>query len=133
MPSPKMKTKSRPGQAQAHANRVTYRTINGKRVVVLEEREYRRLKQKADEWEPLLPEPDADGSYPALEALRVSLARDIIRHRRRLGLTQVDLARRAGIRPETLNRIEQGRHSPSVSTVEKIERALKEVQTEEAE
>jgi len=125
-----MKTKSRPG---AHANRTTYRTINGKRMVLLEEGEYRRLKQKADEGEPLLPEPDSEGNYPAREYMLASIARSIIRHRRRAGLTQVELARRAGIRPETLNRIEQGKHSPSVSTVEKIERALKGAETEERE
>ncbi len=125
-----MKTKSRPG---AHANRATYRTINGKRMVLLEEGEYRRLKQKADEGEPLLPEPDSEGNYPAREYMLASIARSIIRHRRRAGLTQVELARRAGIRPETLNRIEQGKHSPSVSTVEKIERALKGAETEERE
>src|SRR4051812_29029278 len=88
-------------------NRTRVRTINGARVVLVDEPEYRRLKQKADEWEPLLPEPDEEGNYPAPEALRVLLASDILRRRRRLGLTQVDLARRAGIRPETLNRIEQ--------------------------
>jgi transcriptional regulator with XRE-family HTH domain len=32
--------------------------------------------------------------------------------------------RRAGIRPETLNRIEQGRNKPSVPTIAKIDRAL---------
>ena len=37
---------------------------------------------------------------------------------------QVELARRAGIRTETLNRIEKGKHAPSVSTIEKLERAL---------
>jgi ribosome-binding protein aMBF1 (putative translation factor) len=127
-----MKTKARPGHARAHAKRAAYRTINGKRMVVLEEGEYRRLKQKADEWEPLLPEPDADGNYPAREYMLASIARSIIRHRRSAGLTQVELARRAGIRPETLNRIEQGKHSPNVSTVEKIERALKEADAEQA-
>ena len=78
-----------------------------------------------DEWEPLLPEPDANGNYPAVEAMRVSLARDIIRTRRKLGLSQAELARRAGIRLETLNRVEQGKYSPSVATVEKIDRALR--------
>jgi predicted transcriptional regulator len=73
-----------------------------------------------------LPEPDADGNRPALEFLQVSIARTIIRQRRRLGLTQADLARRAGIRPESLNRIEQGRVSPGVRTIEKIDRALRE-------
>jgi DNA-binding XRE family transcriptional regulator len=126
-----MKTKARPEHARAHAKRAAYRTINGKRMVVLEEGEYRRLKQKADEWEPLLPEPDAQGNYPAREYMLASIARSIIRHRRRAGLTQVELARRAGIRPETLNRIEQGKHSPNVSTVEKIERAFKEADAEQ--
>jgi DNA-binding XRE family transcriptional regulator len=94
-------------------------------MVMLEESEYNRLRMKADEWEPLLPEPDADGNYPAVEYARASLARDIIRHRRRLGLTQVELAKRAGIRPETLCRIEQGDRTPAFGTVEKIDRALR--------
>ncbi len=81
------------------------------------------MRPKADEWEPVLPEPDAQGNYPTNATLAIILARKIIR--RRLGLSQVDLARRAGIRAETLNRIEQGKHSPSVPTVEKIDRALK--------
>ncbi len=104
------------------------RVVNGKRMVLLEEAEFARLLLKADEWEPLMPEPDADGNYPALEALRVSLARKIIRDRRRLGLTQAELARRAGIRPESLNRIEQGRVAPTVRTIEKIDRALREAE-----
>jgi HTH-type transcriptional regulator / antitoxin HipB len=112
--------------AQNHANGVARRvTVKGKRMVVLEEAEFDRLLQKADEWEPLLPEPDADGTYPAVEALRVSLAQKIIRDRRRLGLTQADLARKAGIRPESLNRIEQDKVSPSIPTLEKIDRALR--------
>lgn len=51
------------------------------------------------------------------------MAHDILRHR--LGLSQAELARRAGIRPETLNRIEQGTRSPSVRTVNKIDQSLK--------
>ena len=108
------------------ASKPQRRTINGKPMVVLPEEEYTRLKQKADEWEPLLPEPLPDGNYPALEYMRASLARDILRARRKLGLSQAELARRAGIRAETLNRIEQGRNKPSVPTIAKIDRALKE-------
>ncbi len=77
-----------------------------------------------DEWEPPLPEQDADGNYPAVEALRVSLARKIIRDRRRLGLTQAELARCAKVRLETIRRIEHGKTSPSVATIAKIENAL---------
>ena len=34
------------------------------------------------------------------------------------------LARRAAIRPETLNRIEKGKTTPDTATIAKIERAL---------
>ena len=84
-------------------------------------------QSKTDLWEPDLPEPDSRGNYPALAALAVLQARDILRARRQLGLSQVDLARRAGIRPETLNRIEHGRNKPSIPTITKIERALRAV------
>ena len=75
---------------------------------------------------PPLPKPDAAGNYPALESMRVLLARDIIGARRRLGLTQAELARRAGVRPETLNRLEQGKHTASTATMNKLDRALRE-------
>ncbi len=34
-----------------------------------------------------MPTPDADGNYPALEALSIIQARDILRVRRKLGLS----------------------------------------------
>jgi ribosome-binding protein aMBF1 (putative translation factor) len=108
-----------------------YRTLNGRPVVLLDPAEYERLREKADEWEPLMPPPDADGNYPAEEALRVSLARKIIRHRRRLGLSQAELARRARIRPETLNRIEHAKNTPTVATVDRIEKALIDAEANE--
>ena len=119
-----MKTKSAERRSKRPLKEAEYRIVNGKRMVMLQEAEYERLRQKADEWEPLLPDPLPNGNYPAIEYLRASLARKIIRHRRRLGLTQVELARRAGIRPTTLNRIEKGKHSAPVGTVEKIDKAL---------
>lgn len=76
---------------------------------------------------PPLPEADADGNRPAAEYLRASLARDIIRERAELGLTQRELARLAGIRVETLCRLEAAKHVPSVVTMEKLDRALKRV------
>ena len=74
---------------------------------------------------PPLPKPDEEGNVPALEYVRASIARDIIRERRALGLTQGQLAKLAGVRQETLCRLETGRHSPTVRTVEKIDRALR--------
>ncbi len=101
-------------------------TVKGKRMVMLDEAAYETLLRKADVWEPDLPTPDAEGYYPALEALAVLQARDILRARRKLGLSQAELARRAGVRAETLNRIEHGKNKPSVPTIAKIDRALKE-------
>jgi len=86
--------------------------------------------QKAEKWEPPLPLPNERGNFPAVQTLDVLLARDILGHRRRLGLSQAELARRAGIRQETLNQIEQGKRSPSVRTVNKIDRALQAAEEE---
>ena len=121
-----MKTRAERPAARAIGGRRVM--IKGKRMVVMDEASYEALLQKADLWEPDLPAPDADGNYPALEALAVLQARDILRARRKLGLSQVELARRAGIRPETLNRIEQGKNKPSVPTIAKIDRALRDAQ-----
>ncbi len=106
-------------------------TLAGRRFVVVPERDYLRLRMAAGEDEPPMPQPDAKGNYPAAEALAVSIARSILRERRALGLSQVELARRAGIRAETLNRVERGKFSPSVATLEKLDRALKAAQAPE--
>jgi len=90
------------------------------------ERDYKRLAAHAgsEGGLPALPKPDAEGNYPAVKFARASLARKIIKARRLAGLTQAELARRAAIRPETLNRIEKGRTTPDTATIAKIERAL---------
>lgn len=100
--------------------------LAGKRWAVIPEKEYKRLSAHAGELGegPALPKSDARGDYPAVEYARVSLARKIIRARRLAGLTQAALARRAAIRPETLNRIEKGKSTPDTATIAKIERAL---------
>jgi len=76
-------------------------------------------------------DPDVRGDYPAVEFARASLARRIIKARRQAGLTQAELARRAGVGPETLNRVEKGRTTPDVATIAKIERALDAARVEE--
>ena len=80
---------------------------------------------------PPFPPADANGNFPALEYIRVSIARDVIKDRKALGLTQEALAKLAGLRQETLSRLESGKHSPTVRTVEKIERALKKALTKQ--
>ncbi|MBN1909780.1 MAG: helix-turn-helix transcriptional regulator [Pirellulales bacterium] len=65
-----------------------------------------------------------DGTCEALSFIRASIAQDIVRERRRLGMTQMELAEMAGIRQETLSRLEGGKHRPNVRTIERIEAAL---------
>ena len=74
---------------------------------------------------PVLPTPDADGNYPAAETLRAILAQQLVRRRQAAGWTQAELAARAGVRQETVSRLESGKHAPNVSTVDKLDRALK--------
>jgi DNA-binding XRE family transcriptional regulator len=107
-----------------------YVDVGGEQVVVLSRKDYERLAKKADVWEPPLPEPNERGNFP-LAALDIVMAQEIIRGRRKLGLTQAELARQAGIRAETLNRIEQGKNSPTMRTMQKIDRALKRAQRDE--
>jgi DNA-binding XRE family transcriptional regulator len=59
---------------------------------------------------------------------RTDLARRLIARRTRAGLTQVELARRAGVRVETLNRIERGRTTPDFATVRKLVVAMNEAE-----
>lgn len=100
--------------------------LDGKTYVLLERAEYDRLATLAKAAElPDYPPADAKGNYPAKEYLRISIARDIIKERVAASLSQVELAKLAGIRVETLCRIETGKHTPSVPTIEKIDRALK--------
>ncbi len=100
--------------------------LEGKPYVVLPRDEYDRLSTLAKAGElPPLPEPDARGNYPAVAYARASLARKLIRDRVAAGLSQRELATMAGVRVETLCRIETGKHTPSVPTVDKLDRALK--------
>jgi DNA-binding XRE family transcriptional regulator len=105
-------------------------TVNGKTLVILEKAEYDRLRALAD-LEPPLPAPDAEGNYPAEAAVQVTLARTILRRRRAVGWTQGELARQAGVRPETLKRIENAEQSPGPTTLGRIERALTAAEAEQ--
>jgi DNA-binding XRE family transcriptional regulator len=101
---------------------------NGKRYALVEPAELRRLERlAAHAQKPSLPEwpaADAAGNRPAVAFARVSIARKIIEQRHALGLTQQELARLAGVRQETISRLESGKHSPTIRTVDKIDEAL---------
>ncbi len=107
--------------------------VAGHRLVLLEEPRYFKLLERAGEPTPELDMPPLpaklpNGNYPAVEYARASVAREIIRTRRRLGLTQAELARRAGLAKPYLCRLEKGRVNPGVGTVEKIDRVLRAAQ-----
>jgi DNA-binding XRE family transcriptional regulator len=106
-------------------------TIDGKRFVLLRESEYEALCREAGRLDdvpeddlPPLPKPDRHGRVPAVEYSRVSLARDLIRARKAAGLSQAALADLAGVRQETISRVESGKQSVTVKTCDKIFHAL---------
>lgn len=108
-------------------------TMGGKRFVILPEIEYRRLREPrrskagSDEWGlPALPAKLPTGNYPAVEYARALTARDLIRSRRRAGLSQSELARRAGVRVETLNRIERAKLTASPAVMAKLDAVLED-------
>jgi len=104
--------------------------VGGKRFVLLEEVEYERLCGESgqtvadDDALPAYPAADATGRFPALAYTRIQLARNLIRERKALGLSQERLAKLAGVRQETLSRLETGKHTASAGTIDKLERAF---------
>lgn len=122
-----MSAKTQPGGSQGLARRMA--TLGKRLDEALAELASldAKLQELADGKDamPRLPEPDKEGLYPARQTTWVLLAQEIITRRRAAGLTQVELARRAGIRHETISRLESGKHAPTVRTVDKIDAALR--------
>lgn len=100
--------------------------LAGETYVLLLRDDYEKLKTLAKTAD--LPELDQAGNLPAVPYARATIARSIIQDRVKLGLSQKELADKAGIRVETLCRIENAKHTASVATIEKIDRALKSVE-----
>jgi DNA-binding XRE family transcriptional regulator len=93
--------------------------LDGVRYVILRESIFEELCERAK----VSAETDGQG-VSADEIDGPSLAEKLIRRRKAAGLSQAELARRAGVRPETLNRIERGRTSPDFATVRKLVLAM---------
>ena len=109
--------------------------VEGKRFVLLEEGDYERLCRGAREVAgsaeddlPPLPKPDKRGRYPALAYARVSLARDLIRARKAVGLSQQQLASLARVRQETISRLETAKFTARPATIDKVMTAIESQQ-----
>ena len=91
--------------------------LDGKWYVIVEENEFRVLTQTRN------PKRKND----VLDAMNISdqcLADRLLQRRQEAGLTQKDLAELAGVRVETLNRIEKGRTTPDFKTIRKLVNAI---------
>ncbi len=95
--------------------------IAGQDMIVLPRAEFDKLIKRAG----VLPTlPAADGSVPGGPFVDASMARTVIQRRIALGWTQQELADRAGVRMETIGRLEAGKHLPRLETIERIDAAL---------
>ena len=93
--------------------------LDGIRYVILRESVFELLCQQASVPvdHPMLGD---EPSVSDFDLDQPSLADKLVRRRRAAGLSQAELARRAGVRPETLNRVERGRTTPDFVTGRKV-------------
>ena len=99
--------------------------IEGKQYVLVPAEQYDRMLGSAGSL-PALPKKNRSGRRPAVATAQVMIARTIVRRRHAADMTQVELARRAGIRVETICRLEAGKHRPQRATIDLIDRVLTE-------
>jgi DNA-binding XRE family transcriptional regulator len=104
--------------------------LDGVRYVILRESAFEWLCRKAGVDQEETSAAD-DSAQPGLDLDRASLAEKLARRRRACRLSQADLARRAGIRAETLNRIERGHTTPDFATVRKLVVAMNAAEHED--
>ena len=103
--------------------------LDGVGYVILRETLFDQLCRKAGmEEAPGASAPDASPS--ALELDQTSLTAKLVRRRQAARLSQAELARRAAIRPETLNRIERGWTTPDFATIRKLVVAINAAEQE---
>ncbi len=102
-------------------------TIEGKRYVLIAEEEYRLLRRaRARGRVTMVRRPDGkmEAAVDAMPFMAESIGRKIRSLRKRVGMGQLQLATKAGVRPETISRIERGQGNPTSRTIEKLVRAM---------
>ena len=104
--------------------------LHGIHYVIVRESLFERLCRKAG-LEQTPTETGEQALQPGFDLDRTSVAEKLVRRRRAAGLSQAELARRAGIRPETLSRIERGHNTPDFATVRKLVLAIHAAEEEQ--
>jgi DNA-binding XRE family transcriptional regulator len=108
-------------------------TLDGREYVLIPRRKWeamaRRSKQSSAAFHKALPL--VNGMY-TLQHVRQSLGNKVTAQRKAARLTQAQLANLAKVRIETISRLENGLHTPSAKTFDKIERALKKASNRRA-
>lgn len=99
-------------------------TRHGKKFALVPIEAYRRYLAETRTNLPDYPPLDAHGTRNALESIRVLIARRLIQDRTSAGLTQQQLAELAGVRQETISRIESGKHTATMRIVNKLDKAI---------
>jgi DNA-binding XRE family transcriptional regulator len=104
---------------------IDHRTVelDGVRYVILRQSVFLTLCKMAN-----IPQDDSmhnkEDVAAALDLDQPSLAHKLVQRRQASGLSQAELARRAGVRVETLNRIERGKTTPDFATIRKLVLAM---------
>ena len=89
--------------------------IGRQKLILMPESEYKRLLADAHR-----------GTRDAVEFANEAIGRDLRRKREAIKMSQQEVAHKAGIRIETISRIESGRANPTIGTVKRILKALGE-------
>jgi hypothetical protein len=73
---------------------------------------------------PSLPEPDPDGSRPAIETIEAIMIRGLVVDRLLAGLTRQELAERAGVDHGVIDRCEDDHLIPGDEDIERLDQTL---------
>jgi len=98
-------------------------TIGGTRYVLMKESEYRKLIVLPTRTRKT-PKGETVETVPALEFATRSMGKKLSTMRQASGMTQLELARKAKVRPETVSRIERGGGNPTARTIQRLLHAM---------
>ena len=121
-----LKTKKTAGRRPKGKSSARLVEVGGKKLVILEQKEYDRLVDCADAAEARRIKADkSDAVLPWDKGLGGLIVNRIAERRREKGLSQRKLAERLDVRPSTLSRWERKDANLTLETIRKIAKALR--------